>query len=1641
MGDLDPHIFAVAEEAYTKMEREQNDQSIIVSGESGAGKTVSAKYAMRYFATVGGSTTETQVERKVLASSPIMEAIGNAKTTRNDNSSRFGKYIELHFSHKFTIVGASMNTYLLEKSRVIFQSPGERNYHIFYQLCASREKLPKLHLDSAECYNYLCDSEHTIDGVNDGEAYNETLEALYTLGFSKQEIDDICLCLASVLHLGNISITDSAADGDICYISNRDKHLLIFTKLLDINIEELTRWLTHRKIVSTRESLNIPMKKEEAAGARDALAKHIYACLFSSIVTTINRALKTSSVVKQRFIGVLDIYGFETFDVNSFEQFCINYANEKLQQQFNLHVFKLEQTEYIKEGIEWKFIDFYDNQSCIDLIESKLGVLDLLDEECKMPRGSDTSWAEKLYSKCTKSAHFVKPRFGSSSFLIKHFADKVNYDVTGFLEKNKDTVLEEQVAVLRGSTNKLMRSLFTDSESKDKLVVPKTKIKLVPASTSAPSSSAKNKKTVGSQFRDSLNALMATLNATTPHYIRCIKPNDDKHPFKYHSGRVVQQLRACGVLETIRISAAGYPSRWLYADFLKRYRVLCKSKDVNWTNKRETCEKILSYVIKDTDKYQFGNTKIFFRAGQVAYLERLRSDRLLECCVKIQAFVRGFIHRCRYKKMLTAIYGIQKYGRGLLARRLADHLRKNRAAIVIQTRIRGWIKRKQYLRTKKTVLGLQKYGRGLLARRRYQEMRETRAAIIIQAAIRRWLARKRYQRIRSHVIICQSAVRRFLARRRYKKMKREAKSAEHLKKLNKGLENKIISLQQKISEMGKEMSYLKQVIQEGEELKQKLNAMRGIEVQLKTATEENSAFKKTIEQLLEQNEQFSKRDNEKETELKKSREMYEKMLDENSQLKNQVNHLEDQLNLMKHETEDTKEKLKHIESERQIERVAHQRLLAEKNSLEERLEIMNEDKGTNMHKRSSSDASTISVQDEDNGYGSVKSSSISRASTPTPDQQVNISLVVSNLQKKNKTLVNEISRQQILLTEYERKLSTPEVRGNKDETLEIENSRLRADLNALREAVANDTNNKSVTVKGMSVKELALSLERTENELRRVLEENTILRKNLGARVSSTSSLAKSSYADIGDPSIINEDGELVLAFEALKRTLRQVESELQEKREEHVHLIKELNNYQTENERLREILMSSSKDNSALSQAHLQVEITRISSDYVELQEKYDQLSMKFRKSQDQLNKANKKLIEAGLMEDIAEKINTSAVVELMPFKEKEKKIKGMFEFQQEHIPVILKQLLSLKPKDSLKLLPGLPAYILFMCIRYTDYIKNEQMLQSFILGYAKHIKNVVKKQIDCHIDNGSLWLANTLQLVNTLKQYSGDPHFSSKNTPTQNEQCLVSYDLSECRQMLTDQAIAICQGLLKKMCNSVQPYAVAAILEHEAISGLTSSVPNRTRSSSVSQVQSTNGFSVIDQLLELLTSFLRSLHQHGVDPHLPAQFFIKIFYNLCAHSLNNLLLRKEYCHWSKGMQIRYNLSHLEQWVREQINDSRVIDTLAPIIQASQLLQARKTDADVQNVAEMCSNLNTSQILKLLNMYTPIDSYEEKVSEQFIVNITNYLQETRDDANQPLMLDVNETFAIEFPFTSSHIRLEDIDVPEIFNLPMLKKI
>ncbi|KAJ1553895.1 Myosin type-2 heavy chain 1, partial [Cladochytrium tenue] len=829
-GELEPHLFAIAEQAYRSLVEKRQDQSIIVSGESGAGKTQSAKYIMRYFALVdslgahavtskrgsisgggvggpGEPAPSSEVEEAVLSTNPIMEAFGNSKTTRNDNSSRFGKYIQIFFSGAGAtngdsgsggprITGASMRTYLLERSRLVFQPKSERNYHIFYMLCAGVPAAERRELAIGRWadFHYLRQGGvGSIPGFDDHAEFSIVQQALSTIGISVAIQWDIFKICAALLHVGNIAITDH--DG-VAAVDEGDAALRQAARLLGVDAGALRRWIVSRQLAARGERIVSPLTRPQAVVARDSVAKFLYASLFDWLVVTINGSLAgagsgtganagapagDAGENSGGFIGVLDIYGFEHFQTNSFEQFCINYANEKLQQEFNQHVFKLEQEEYVKEKIAWSFIEFNDNQPCIDMIESRLGLLDLLDEESYIPSGSDASLLIKFHQRFgSPSCRFYeKPRFNPNSFIVKHYATSVEYDARGFIAKNRDSVTEEQLNVLTATTFPLLREVLKLDEA----------TKLAEASVT----SRKKKPSLGSVFKRSLVQLMGTLRATEVSYIRCIKPNQQKAAFGFEPALVLSQLRACGVLETIRISCAGYPSRWTYREFAERYYLLLPSR--RWgAAPRDLAAEVLRYAAVQDGLYQLGLTKVFFRAGLLAHLEQLRAAKVHNCVVLIQKHYRRHACRAMFKELRFATILIQRAYRAHLDRERRKAEERRQAAVLIQSEVRRWLAQQQFRRARAAAVAIQATYRMHREMLRLRGERRERAAVAIQRAYRGHAARRQFRRARALVVWLQSCVRRRQARRVLTALRAEARSVGHLRERNYNLERKVLEL-------------------------------------------------------------------------------------------------------------------------------------------------------------------------------------------------------------------------------------------------------------------------------------------------------------------------------------------------------------------------------------------------------------------------------------------------------------------------------------------------------------------------------------------------------------------------------------------------------------------------------------------------------------------------------------------------------------------------------------------------------------------------------------------------------------------------------------------------------------------------------
>ncbi|EEC66889.1 hypothetical protein OsI_33446 [Oryza sativa Indica Group] len=650
-GELSPHVFAVTDASYRAMVSEDRSQSILVSGESGAGKTETTKLIMRYLTFVGGRSTGDirSVEQQVLESNPLLEAFGNARTVRNDNSSRFGKFVEIQFNKSGRISGAAVRTYLLERSRVVQISESERNYHCFYQLCASGQDADKYKLAHPRNFNYLNQSHtYELEGVNEAEEYLKTRRAMDIVGISFSHQEAIFRTVAAILHLGNIEFSPGKEFDSSAIKDEKSKfHLQMAADLLMVDGSLLLSTLCYRTIKTPEGNIVKAVDSSAAAISRDALAKTVYAQLFDWLVDNINMSIG-QDMESRALIGVLDIYGFECFKYNSFEQLCINFANEKLQQHFNKHVFKMEQEEYKTEEINWSYIEFVDNQDILDLIEKKpIGIVSLLDE----------AW------------------------------------------------------------------LFALQQDD-------------------PSKSSYKFSSIASRFKQQLQALMETLSSTEPHYVRCVKPNSLNYPQKFENGSVLQQLRSGGVLEAIRISLAGYPTRRTYTEFIDRFGLLLPEHMDERFDEKSLTEKILRQL--HLENFQLGRTKVFLRAGQIAVLDSKRTEILEKAARIVQGRFRTFVACKEFHSTKKASVSLQAYCRGCLARNLLDAKRQIAAAVSVEKYARRWFCRCEYLHLRSSALVIQSGVRYMLAIQKLLQLKNNKAATIIQV-------QSMHQNIYSHV--------------------------------------------------------------------------------------------------------------------------------------------------------------------------------------------------------------------------------------------------------------------------------------------------------------------------------------------------------------------------------------------------------------------------------------------------------------------------------------------------------------------------------------------------------------------------------------------------------------------------------------------------------------------------------------------------------------------------------------------------------------------------------------------------------------------------------------------------------------------------------------------------------------------------
>ncbi|XP_044138318.1 myosin-10-like isoform X1 [Bufo gargarizans] len=680
--EMPPHIYAISETAYRSMLQDREDQSILCTGESGAGKTENTKKVIQYLAHVASShkgrkehtapnsntMSYGELEHQLLQANPILEAFGNAKTVKNDNSSRFGKFIRINFDVAGYIVGANIETYLLEKSRAVRQAKDERTFHVFYQLLAGAGEHVKtdLLLEGFGQYRFLSNGSITIPGQQDKELFQETMESMKIMGINHEEIMSMLKMASAVLQFGNIifrkerntdqaSMPDNTAAQKLCH-------------LLGLNVTEFTRAILMPKIKVGRDYVQKAQTKEQADFAVEALAKALYERLFRWLVHRLNRALDRTKRQGASFIGILDIAGFEIFELNSFEQLCINYTNEKLQQLFNHTMFILEQEEYQREGIEWNFIDFgLDLQPCIDLIERPAnppGVLSLLDEECWFPKATDKSFVEKVIQELGTHPKFQKPRQlrDKADLCIIHYAGKVDYKADEWLMKNMDPLNDNVATLLHQSTDKFTAELWKDV---DRIV---GLDQMTGMGEMSFGSSYKTKKgmfrTVGQLYKESLAKLMSTLRNTNPNFVRCIIPNHEKKAGKLEPHLVLDQLRCNGVLEGIRICRQGFPNRIIFQEFRQRYEILTPNAiPKGFMDGKQACAIMIKALELDPNLFRIGQSKIFFRAGVLAHLEEERDLKITDIIVLFQAACRGYLARKafnRRQQQMSALKVVQR---------------------------------------------------------------------------------------------------------------------------------------------------------------------------------------------------------------------------------------------------------------------------------------------------------------------------------------------------------------------------------------------------------------------------------------------------------------------------------------------------------------------------------------------------------------------------------------------------------------------------------------------------------------------------------------------------------------------------------------------------------------------------------------------------------------------------------------------------------------------------------------------------------------------------------------------------------------------------------------------------------------------
>ncbi|CAO2831955.1 unnamed protein product [Amaranthus hypochondriacus] len=1674
LGDLNPHPFAIADSAYRLMVNEGISQAILVSGESGAGKTESTKSLMQYLAFMGGRSgvEGRSVEQQVLESNPVLEAFGNAKTVRNNNSSRFGKFVELQFDERGRISGAAIRTYLLERSRVCQVSDPERNYHCFYMLCsAPKEDIEKFKLDSPRNFHYLNQSNcYEVDVIDDAKEYVATRRAMNVVGIGSHEQDAIFRVVAAILHLGNIEFAKGIEpDSSEAKDEKARFHLKTAAELFMCNEKTLEDSLCKRVIVTRGESITKNLDPEAATVNRDALAKIVYSRLFDWLVNKINSSIGQDPDSKF-LIGVLDIYGFETFKTNSFEQFCINLTNEKLQQHFNQHVFKMEQEEYTREEIDWSYIEFVDNQDVLDLIEKKPGgIIALLDEACMFPRSTHETFAEKLYQTFTNHKRFSKPKLSRTDFTISHYAGEVTYQTDLFLDKNKDYVVPEHQELLNASKCAFVASLFPP----------------------LPEDSTKSSKfsSIGTGFKHQLQSLLETLNATEPHYIRCVKPNNLLKPAIFENDNVLHQLRCGGVMEAIRISCAGFPTRKPFHEFIDRCRILAPEVSKGSCDEIIACRKILEKV--QLEGYQIGKTKVFLRAGQMAEIDARRNEILGQSATIIQKQIRTFFFRRWFKQMRGSAIQVQALCRGQIARSVFEHQKREAACLKIQKELRCHLARKFYLELYSSVVKIESGMRGMAARRELHFRRQMRAATIIQTQCRKYIAQLFYRRIRRAAIVTQCAWRVKLARRELRHLKMAAKEAGLLKEAKDKLEKEVEELASRLQlerRMRVELEILKE--KENGSLQQDLQEMEKQLLETKTLLmkereEVVKAVKRENESLQQDLQEMEKQLQETKTLLMKERE--EAVKRENESLQHNLQKMQKQLQetntlLMKEREEAVKAVKRENESLRQDLQEMEKQLQETKTSMKEREEVVKAVKRENESLQQDlqememqlQETKTLLMKEREEVVKDVKreNKSLQKDLQEMEKQlQETKTLLTKEREEAVKAVIKENESLQQNLQEMENQLQETKamLMNEREETMK----RAHEDVSDVQAPIFDDQLISQITVENEQLKK---ALQEMEKQL---LETKTLLLKEREEAI-------KEGHEDVHNIQAPIFDDQLMTKITVENEQLKELVSSLQGKIDETEKKFAETSKMNqvshsdnglmiklaVENKQHKE--MASSLENKIDDTEKKYAETSKLSEDFVSDNEVINRLASENQQLKETVSSLEQKIDETQQRYEETSKLSEerskqaketeAQMIELKTTKQRlEEKIASMEtqhkskmsdypSFGNGYMNETIKDLPSGTPRklfgteslrksqmerqrelsDSLiRCVSGdvgfsqgkpVAAFTMYKCLLHWKSFEAERT------NVFDRLTELISSAFQNSNNNSHLayWLSNASTLLFLLQRsFKANKDWKPPQPPTffgRMAQGFRSPSSASLQIDIVRPVEAKQPALLFKQQLTAYVEMIFGIIKDnfkEELSPLVSSCIQIPKKLEVDSTQDNCWQGIID----CLDSFLKTLKENHVPMVLAQKIFMQLFSCIDVQLFNSILLDRECCTFRNGEHVKAGLDILETWCGEATEEftGSSWDELKHTRQAIDFLlinqKCRITYEDL--TSDLCPLLSVQQLYRICTTYWDEDYNTSTVSEEVISSLKSSMPEENEDemdsdkTNKELILNDNSSIPL----------------------------